>query len=128
MQIEFRVLPETVDGDYICPVCGEPWDRAGVRDGLEGRKDGDMSREEALLFINGWGCPCCKNNIPRRLEMIDYCFELIKELENKLEIFELLGLFREEYENIRNSIKVLVQELDRIWEKLKEEEWRIRKS
>ena len=125
MEIELRVLPEVLGSDYICPVCGEPWDRRGVIDGLKGRKDGDMTKEEAELFLNGWGCPACKNNIPRRLETLNECFKLLEELENKLDPFGLMSLFEEEYRNIVDYIIKLGGEIDKVWSKLRIEELRI---
>jgi hypothetical protein len=125
MNIEFRVIPEVLGSDYICPICGEPWDIRGVIDGFKGKKDGDMSKEEAELFLNGWGCPCCKSNIPHRLETVDECFNLLEELENKLEIFELMNLFKDEYRNIVDCLRKLGSELDKVWSKLKKEERRI---
>jgi hypothetical protein len=124
MKIVLRVLPEVLGSDYICPVCGEPWDRCGVLDGLNGR-NGDMTREEAELFLNGWGCPACKSNIPHRLEAVDECFKLLEELENRIEMFELMSLYVDEYRNIVECIRKLGGELDKIWSKLKREERRI---
>ena len=39
--------------DIECALCGEPWDAYGVRHVL------DMTREEALRFLQGEGCPSC---------------------------------------------------------------------
>jgi hypothetical protein len=52
--------PRYVDGDYICPVCGEPWDASEVRAALRGEKDAAMTKEEAERFLNGEGCPSCE--------------------------------------------------------------------
>lgn len=38
--------------DIYCAKCGEPWDAWGVR-------NGDMTEEEAKLFLKGMGCPAC---------------------------------------------------------------------
>jgi hypothetical protein len=51
--------PYYEDGDYYCPICGEPWDAHGVWLALKG-KPSDMTKEEAEKFMNGEGCPCCK--------------------------------------------------------------------
>jgi len=47
--------------DIKCAVCGEPWDAYGV-------KNGDMTEEEAKLFLAGKGCPCCKGIRPEGME------------------------------------------------------------
>jgi len=39
--------------DYICNVCGEPWDRIGVSRCI------DMTEREKERFLGGKGCPCC---------------------------------------------------------------------
>jgi len=39
-------------GDIYCRICGEPWDAYGVF-------HGDMTKEEAKLFLEGKGCPSC---------------------------------------------------------------------
>jgi hypothetical protein len=118
-KIEFRILPETHGSDYICPVCGEPWDITGVLDGLKGK--GDMSKEEAEMFLNGWGCPCCKSNLPRRLELVNDCLGLLYNLDRKIDKIEPLSLYREEYRKIKDSINTLEQLLDALWKKLYEE-------
>ena len=38
--------------DIVCAICGEPWDAYGVC-------HGDMSPDEAKLFLAGEGCPSC---------------------------------------------------------------------
>jgi len=50
--------PDYWDGDYICSVCGEPWEAYGVRLALKG-EESDMTKEEAEKFMKGLGCPCC---------------------------------------------------------------------
>lgn len=38
--------------DVHCPICGEPWDRWGLT-------HGDVTPEEAAVFLRGEGCPAC---------------------------------------------------------------------
>ena len=125
-EIPFRIFPEEIDGDYICPVCNEPWDRRGVLDGLKGRKDGDMSREEAELFLNGWGCPCCASNIPNRIDDIKDSLELLERFSNSLEY--LPSLFRAEIKEMKEMTRKLEEMLYRIWDSLEEELNRIKAS
>jgi hypothetical protein len=51
--------PYLYDGDYYCPKCGEPWDAYGVKLALKGEVS-DMTREDALRFMRGEGCPVCE--------------------------------------------------------------------
>jgi len=44
--------PIRLDDDYICNICGEPWDARGIY-------DGDMLDNEKRRFLKGLGCPCC---------------------------------------------------------------------
>ena len=124
-EIPFRTFPEEVDGDFICPICNEPWGRAGVLDGLR-EKDGDMSREEAELFLNGWGCPCCASNIPNRIDDIRYSLELLERFSDSLEY--LPGLFRAEIKEMKELTGKLEEMLYRIWDSLEEELSRIKAS
>lgn len=42
--------------DIYCQKCGEPWDNYGI---TYAKGEGDMTREEARLFLKGEGCPSC---------------------------------------------------------------------
>ena len=46
--------------DILCSICDEPWDAYGVR-------HGDMTPDEAKMFLAGEGCPSCGfgNTCPR---------------------------------------------------------------
>ena len=118
-EIPFRTFPEEIDGDYICPVCNEPWDRAGVR-------EGDMTKEEAELFLNGWGCPCCASNIPKRIDDIRDSLELLDRFSNSLEYIP--SLFRAEIEEMKELTIKLESILEKIWDRLEEELNRIKAS
>lgn len=43
-------------GDIFCRKCSEPWDSYGI---THSRGDGDMTASEAVMFLNGKGCPSC---------------------------------------------------------------------
>jgi len=125
-EVPFRVMPAYYDGDLICPICGEPWDRAGVYGSLKG--DGDMTREEAELFLNGWGCPACREMIQYRIRDIDDSMTLLEKFENSIEYIEYLNLFIEEYNAIKKLARQIREILERIEDRLLEEEERITKS
>jgi len=122
-QIPFRTYPEEIDGDMICAICGEPWDRHGVLCALRGK--GDMSRVEAELFINGWGCPCCLDMIPHRIAEIENSLELLEKFISGLEYLGYISLFRAEYNSINKLVDQLEEILEKIIERLEEEEKRI---
>lgn len=42
--------------DIYCSKCGEPWDSFGITHCIG---EGDMTREEAIRFRHGEGCPSC---------------------------------------------------------------------
>jgi hypothetical protein len=44
---------------FVCKRCGELWEVHGVTFALYRLDGADMSREEALRFLNGEGCPAC---------------------------------------------------------------------
>jgi hypothetical protein len=50
--------PRYRNGEYICPICEEPWDAYEVRLALRG-EDAAMTKEEAEKFMRGLGCPAC---------------------------------------------------------------------
>lgn len=53
-QAKKQGYPKYISGekDYICNICGEPWDSYGI-------SHGDMTNREKKLFFRGKGCPCC---------------------------------------------------------------------
>lgn len=53
-QAKKQGYPEYISGekDYVCNICGEPWDSYGI-------SHGDMTKREKRLFFQGKGCPCC---------------------------------------------------------------------
>jgi hypothetical protein len=125
-EVPFRVMPAECDGDLICPICGEPWDKAGVYGSLRG--EGDMTKEEAELFLNGWGCPACREMIPHRLSDVEDCFDFLYKFRDSIEYLEYLNLFAGEYNRIRDCIRTIDDMLERIYSKLEEEQKRITKS
>jgi hypothetical protein len=44
--------------DIHCRKCGDTWDSYGIRMAVKYDK-GDMTREEAIKFVKGEGCPSC---------------------------------------------------------------------
>ena len=47
-------------GDVACPKCGEPWDSYSLQPGIYNSGDGDLTRGEAMAFLEGKGCPSCQ--------------------------------------------------------------------
>ena len=121
--IPFRVMPADYESDLICPICGEPWDRAGVYGSFRG--DGDMTEEEAELFLNGWGCPACKEMVPHRLDDVEHCFKLLDNFRDGVEYLEYINLFASEYNTIKDCIYTIESMLWKIYDKLEEELRRI---
>ncbi len=46
--------------EIISVLCGEPWDAYGVKHSFRGDLSGDMTLEEAQIFMAGEGCPACR--------------------------------------------------------------------